>query len=438
MEIRFEHMLVSEQRMKEVGASMRPYIDELVHTARTRKDGRGEYAITTPFDHEALKAVLDMKSKTVNHALKYVVVVGIGGSNLGSKAIYDSLRGHFDVLEPASFPKMLFADTCDPEWLARFSSFLEHRINSPEEVLVVLVTKSGTTIETMFNGEFLMKLLTRQFGAVAKERLVVITAPENKFWEWAGDHDIKRLSIPLAVGGRYSIFTAAGLFPLAAAGFDIRALLEGAQSMREHCLSESVTKNSAARSAIGHFLHYQAGVRVADMFVFHPELESLGKWNRQLLAECLGKEHDLDGKEVRIGLLPTVSVGSVDLHATGQQYFGGPKNRLTTFVWSSDRRNHGLPVANEFFKEHSAQAAGKTADELMAAILQGVEEAYQKSDLPFVDVVLPGINEYSLGQFMMWKMVEIMYLGKLLNVNAFDQPGVEMYKKEVERILRNS
>ena len=179
----------------------------------------------------------------------------------------------------------------------------------------------------------------------------------------------------------------------------------------------------------------QQGYVINDNFFFHPELESVGKWYRQLMGESIGKEHSLDGNVVHTGITPTVSLGSTDLHSVGQLYLGGPKDKLTTFVAAPNTLVRVTVPEHRIFPDLVPMIDGKTAENVMDAILEGVKVAYQKAELPYMQVTLDAINEESLGAFLQFKMLEMMYLGVLLNVNSFDQPNVEAYKVETKRIL---
>ena len=226
-----------------------------------------------------------------------------------------------------------------------------------------------------------------------------------------------------------------GLFPLCALGLDIDALHQGAEDIRAHCLLGDLSHNPAAQSAAVMAHHYQNSKIINDTFVFNSELESLGKWYRQLLGESIGKEYDIDGNQVFVGITPTVSVGSTDLHSVGQLYLGGPKNKLTTFVYST-KSGAGFTVpTSRTFPSVVEMVNDKTTNDVMTAILEGVKIAYNKQVVPFMSVEFDDITPYELGAFMQFKMIEMMYLGKLLNVNPFDQPNVESYKLETKQIL---
>lgn len=383
-------------------------------------------------DQQLLQNVQELAARKANGELRYHIVVGIGGSNLGTKAIYDALHGFADVLKPGRFPKILFAETTDPEWLVRATALLE-TIDNPEQILVSVISKSGGTTETMVNFEIIMHTLSQKFPNIT-DRVVAITDEGSPLWQQAGEKNIDRLAIPKPVGGRYSVLSAVGLFPLATIGIDIAALQQGATEMRDSCLAEN-GNNIAAQSAALLAAHKQQGKIINDNFFFHIELESVGKWYRQLMGESIGKAQSLDGEEVHTGITPTVSLGSTDLHSVGQLYLGGPKDKFTTFVYTDRTADITAPAEGRTFPELLPMINGKSAREILKAILEGVKIAYQKAELPYMEVVLDDISERSIGEYLQFKMLEMMYLGQFLNVNAFDQPSVESYKIETKNIL---
>ena len=204
-----------------------------------------------------------------------------------------------------------------------------------------------------------------------------------------------------------------GLLPLMSAGINIVELLEGAMEMRKVCIETSIEKNPAALSSTAAYLNYKNGKNIYNLFFFHPELESIGKYCNQLIAESLGKEKDLNDKIVNVGITPITSVGTVDLHSMEQLYLGGPKDKFTSFVYT-----------NKLEKESKVYA-----------LLKGVEKTYEKHKMPYTEAILDEVNPKSLGEFIMFKQIETIFLGKLLNINAFDQPSVEEYKKEALKLL---
>lgn len=411
-----------------------PYIEHLNKVVTDEDYEALESSINLPTNHGLLEEVQRLTKEKVNPSLKYIFVIGIGGSNLGTKAIYDALVGHFDSTSPARKPKMIFVDTNNPRSLKNLKEFINTTVESLDEVLVNAISKSGGTTETLANTEYIMGALTEKFG-LASHRLVITTDYESNFWNAAEEEGVARLVIPHTVGGRYSVLSAVGLFPLAAAGFDIKQLRLGAVIMREKCLSQDIETNPAALSASILLESMREGKSINDNFVFNPELESLAKWYRQLMGESVGKEKNIDGKTVHAGITPTVSVGSTDLHSVGQLYLGGPKDKITTFIYSGKPIEGVVVPQQRIFPNVVGMINGKSMDTIMEAIREGVQIAYNKNDLPYTEVVLDDISEKSLGEFLQFKMIEMMYLGKLMHVNPFDQPNVESYKIETKTLL---
>ncbi|NBD74261.1 hypothetical protein GVX82_04460, partial [Patescibacteria group bacterium] len=187
----------------------------------------------------------------------------------------------------------------------------------------------------------------------------------------------------------------------------------------------------------GLYAHYEAGISIHDTFLFAPALTALGFWYRQLMGESVGKECDREGHVVNAGLTPTVSIGSTDLHSVGQLYLGGPRDKVTTFVWVAAPHDTVSLPAERSFPGVVPMIAGRDAGEVMHAILEGTKAAYRAAERPYLEVVVPQLDAHSLGQVLQMKMLEIMYLAELMQVNAFDQPNVESYKIETKRLLES-
>ncbi len=428
--------LVSDKQVQASGKKLLPYMARLQDVAKKNNYEDPECSINCPFDKKIIKRVKDLAKKKVSKKLKYIIVIGIGGSNLGTKAVYDAMQGFFDVLQSEAFPKMIFVDTNNARALDSFKTFAKKHIKHADEVLICSVSKSGGTAETIANTEIIIDILKKKHKNIT-DRLVVITNKDSLFWNAAVGQGIDTLAIPELVGGRYSVLSAVGLFPLAAAGFNIDELLKGARKMRKTCLQKDIKKNPAALSAAILYLQMKKGRSMNDNFIFHSELESIGKWYRQLMGESIGKEKNIHGKVVHAGLTPTVSIGSTDLHSVGQLYLGGPKDKVTTFIYTKKVKDDSELPRHRLFNNLVSDISHKSAQDILDAILQGVKIAYTKKRLPFCEVVLNSVSLSSIGAFFQFKMIEMMYLGTLLEVNTFDQPNVESYKLETKKILNN-
>ena len=401
-----------------------PYLEYLEKVAKENDYEYDESSINLPFDENNLNEIIKLQKQITNPQLKYIIDIGIGGSNLGAKAVYDALYGFFDLIEPLRYPKVIFADTNDPAFIYKLERFLRTHIYDPQELLINAVSKSGSTTETIVNLEILISKLP-----YAKDRLVVTTGFGSELWHTSKEMGIECLDIPKKVGGRFSVLSNVGLFPLGCVGLNIVELLNGAKAARKYGLERDVFKNPSLLSAIIAYVNYKKGKTINTTFLFHPELESLGKWYQQLMGESIGK----DGQ----GITPTVAIGSTDLHSMGQLYLGGIKDKLFTFVTTLGH-DEEVRVPKDPEIEVLSTVQDKSAKEVMHAILEGVKIAYKNKGLPFAEVRLKDISERSMGEFMQYKMLEMMYLGKLLGVNTFDQPNVDEYKKETKRILAHS
>ena len=393
-----------------------------------------EHSICLPKDTKMVAGVTRMVKKYWSTQLKYIIVVGIGGSNLGTKAVYDALRGTMDGTTKVS-PKILFLDTVSPRILKDTLQFLKTSVQYPEEMMINLISKSGGTTESIANFEILFKSLSENFSHLPKKellaRVVVTTDEDSPLWMAAKKLHIDTLAIPKEIGGRFSIFTPVGLFPLALAGIDIASMLHGARDVLVNCFDK---ENHALRLAEAVYRANKNGSNILNFFFFNPEFESLGKWVRQLYAESLGKEKDKRGHIIHAGITPIVSIGSIDLHSMAQLYLGGPRDKFTIFLYTKEHGGLAVPTDGLFTKIVPG-LDDKTPEQIMSAIYDGVVHAYRLHKLPFGEMKLPDNSSYSLGMFLQWHMLTVMYLGELYGINTFDQPNVEDYKQVTRRIL---
>lgn len=360
-----------------------------------------------------------------------LVVIGIGGSCLGTMAVHEMLYGkHYNAVEP----RVYYVDTIDTDMIVDVLNIIEGLLKQGREIVINAISKSGTTTETVVNFELFFDLIKRYRPHNYQESIVITTDEGSKLWEFGHQEGIACLAIPKLVGGRYSVFSAVGLFPLGLIGVDIDALCAGAREAVKRCTSTSSDNDAVQRAAVL-YAQYQNGKMIHDTFMFSVDGESLGKWYRQLVGESIGKTFDRDGKEVFVGITPTVSIGSTDLHSVGQLYLGGPRDKITTFI--AIERNKSTLVIPEYasFEKLVAKIQGKSVVSLLNAILHGVQHAYMKAELPFMTITIPEKGAEYIGQLMQMQMLEIMYLGYMFNVDPFDQPQVELYKTETRKIL---
>ena len=395
-----------------------------------------ESSLLLPFDARILGDVNDTVKKVRTPHLKYILVVGIGGSALGTQAIYDACYPNEDM-RTDSVPRIIIFDTASERKLSDFFRFAADQITAKDELVINVVSKSGKTVETLANFEALFAYFSKRFGGIA-DRVVVTTDQGSPLYHTAVQRGFKTLLVPHSVGGRYSVFSPVGLFPLALTGIDVPALLEGARDAAVLATGAS-EKNVALQSASIIMTHYTHGIRIHNTFLFAPEMHSVGEWYAQLVGESIGKEKDAEGNIVYAGITPLTSMGTNDLHSLAQLYLGGPRDKFTTFIFGTTplRNRDGIVLPSKgVFPDDDFRLAGKCVGEVFTAIFEAVRETYTERGLPFVVFDMRIIDEFSLGWLMQIKMLEIIYLAKMMNVNAFNQPNVEEYKIRTRKRLR--
>ena len=421
--------LCDTHEISAASTSLEPIIQESKNAQLTAYDT--SYApLNLPFDiamHRMVQECAEQKLALRPHAL---LVIGIGGSNLGALSVHQALHGPlYNMGNPTI--ACYWADTVAPDDTYALVQHLRQLFTAGKKIIITIISKSGTTLETSVNATIFIQLLKEFHPHDYHEYIVVITDKESSLWPHAQQESYTALEIPTNVGGRYSVMSAAGLFPLAMLGINIHELCQGAVDSMLQTLQQDVS-SMAALSASILAIAYTHDIRIHDLFLFDPWLESLGKWYRQLLAESIGKTAMHDGTSIFIGFTPTVSIGSIDLHSMAQRILAGPRNTITTFV-SIKHPEHDISVQlSSHDTPHTAIAL------IMHALLTGAQHAYQKAESPFVHCIMERKDAYTLGQFMQWKMIETIYLGFLLGVNPFDQPQVELYKQETRKIVHHA
>ncbi|MFC2162208.1 hypothetical protein ACFLRF_00870 [Candidatus Altiarchaeota archaeon] len=429
-----ENTRISDWQMMNVAGKLGDEIDNVRMALRKGYDTR--YAsINLAKDDDLIRKVRVLVREKRMLKPKALIVVGIGGSNLGTKAVHESVNGRL-YNDANRGMKVYFADTPDPDKIADILGIAQKILKAGDNILVNVVTKSGQTTETIAIFELFLRLLLKYKKKSCARLVVVTTDRDSPLWNMAVERGYSLLEIPSRVGGRYSVLSAVGLFPLAMTGLNIERMQDGARSMISSCTRSDVLNNPAIQSAATRYAHYRRGRNINDLFVFATDLESVGKWYRQLMGESLGKTWDKDHKKrIHAGITPTVSIGSTDLHSMAQLYLGGPKDKLTTFVKVTQDKSSLTMPDYDGFDELVGKIQGRDVKHIMDAIYEGVKRAFMKAGRPFMEVILPDKSEESIAAFLQYEMISMMYLAYLMNVDPFDQPSVELYKKETRRIL---
>jgi len=342
---------------------------------------------------------------------KQIFLVGIGGSSLGAQAIYYALKNKKNL------NTIFFLDSLNPLFLKKI---FQGKPQNIQKIAICLVSESGRTLEPIVNFFILQKILKEY-----QPKIFVVTKEDSPLANFAIKKKWQVFFLPKAIIGRYSIFSNSGILPLGLVGINTKELLSGAKMANEFCLSDDPFKNPAVASALTIFYHWEKGKNIYINFVFPPDLEFFGKWYCQLMAESLGKEQK--------GITPMVSVGTADFHSLAQLYLDGPKDKLINFIFFKNLYDFSIPDLEDFKKIFSLLQKKKIW-QINSAILEGMKKAFLKKKIPFTEIILERLDEKNLGFLLQMKMIEIILLAKLMKVNGFNQPAVELYKRETKNL----
>ncbi|MDR1738443.1 MAG: glucose-6-phosphate isomerase [Candidatus Symbiothrix sp.] len=367
-------------------------------------------------------ADIQQTAKQLRQECEVVVVIGIGGSYLGAKAVIEALSSSFEPTKPA----VVFAGhNIGEDYLHELSTFLKNRSFG-----LINISKSGTTTEPALAFRILKKQLEDAVGkAVAKKRIVAITdQSRGALRTLATREGYKTYVIPDNVGGRFSVLTPVGLLPIAVAGIDIKQLVAGAVSM-ENLTGSAVPfeKNIAEIYAATRNELYKSGKKIEILANFHPKLHYVSEWWKQLYGESEGKEHK--------GIFTASVDFTTDLHSMGQWIQEGERTIYETVI-SVASPDHTLTVP---FDEQDLDGlnflAGQRVDHVNKMAELGTQQAHVDGGVPNIRIELPELNAHYLGQLLYFFERACGISGYILGVNPFDQPGVEAYKKNMFKLL---
>ncbi|MHC4744801.1 MAG: glucose-6-phosphate isomerase [Planctomycetota bacterium] len=366
-----------------------------------------------------------------------LVVFGIGGSALGNIAVQTALNPYMYNIDPnqripegeqSPRPRLFVFDNVDPAQLASFFDWLGDGL---ERTIFNVISKSGRTSETAAQFLYARDLLQTRLGPEACKKQIIATTDENQgtLRNIVRHEGYRSLIVPDGVGGRFTVLSAVGLFSAAMCGIDIDALLAGAADMDERVSCEDFKNNPAAINAAINHHYYNRGKRNAVIMPYACALKDMADWFRQLWAESLGKANDLHGNKVYIGPTPIKALGTTDQHSQVQLYREGPNDKLFTFldVENFDRDLEIGPALES--APELGFLAGKKISSLLNNEKKATEYALLEDKRPCLTVTFPEVNAYTVGQFIYLFEVTTSFVGKMFNINPYDQPAVELGKE---------
>ncbi len=371
-------------------------------------------------------AEINTCAKTLQENCEAVVVAGIGGSYLGARMVIDALSNSFGWLQKSDAPRILFAgNNIGEDYLSELIDYLQG-VNFG----VINISKSGTTTETALTFRLLKRMCEQQRGKdMARKVIVAITDAKKGAARTTADKEgYTSFIIPDNVGGRFSVLTPVGLLPIAVAGFDIAALVKGAQDMEAQCgIDVPFAQNPAAQYAAVRNALYQSGKKIEILANYQPKLHNLGEWWKQLYGESEGK----DGK----GIFPASVDLTTDLHSMGQWIQDGERTIFETVVSVAQPNRTLLFPSDEENLDGLNFLAGKRVDEVNKMAELGTQLAHVDGGVPNIKISIDKLDEYHIGQLIYMFERGCGISGLILGVNPFDQPGVEAYKKNMFALL---
>ena len=406
---------------------LKAYTQKLEDAAKAlvaRKDLESEYLgwMDLPYDTETLEGVRQVAAQFEHFT--DLIVLGIGGSSLGGITILSALQHPYHNLKSdRDGLRVHFVDNVDGDVISGLLEVLD-----PKTTVVNVISKSGTTTETMSAYLACKVWLEAALGAEFTGRIVATTDPKKGILRPLAEKvGYPTLSVPPSVGGRFSVFTAVGLLPAVLGKIDVEGLLRGAARAQDEFL-EPAAKNPHLQAALALHLY---GLRGKNMVVFMPyssRLRFLADWFAQLWAESLGKAVDKNGSEVHSGTTPVKTLGTTDQHSQVQLYREGPNDKLFIFV-KVQNTDKNTPIPNaEPDQPDMNYLEGKTFGTLMNAELAATANALADAQKPSFMWTLERVDGENLGYLMQSLMLQTAVVGELLGINAFDQPGVELGK----------
>ena len=394
-----------------------------------RKDKPGQWLqwMNLGYNEETLWYVKEYASM-IKDRFENILVLGIGGSALGGIAVTEALlKPYWNLLTEErreGLPRIFFLDNIDPDAISSLLDILDLK-----KTLVNVITKSGSTAETMSQFMIVKDRLEKELGDTYRYNFVATTDKKTGVLRQIAEQEgYKTFVVPDDVGGRFSVFSAVGLLPLALVGIDIDAIVNGVKDMDLALKNTDIRENIAAQNALIHYLmDTKKGKNLSVMMPYSSRLKYVSDWYVQLWAESLGKNKDKNGADVNIGPTPIKALGATDQHSQIQLYNEGPNNKVINFI-RVEEFDTTLEIPRIFEYTGIGYLGGKTINQLINAEADSTRVALSDYCRPTVTITLPKVDGYNVGQLLYMLAVQTAIAGELYNINTFNQPGVEQAK----------
>ena len=378
----------------------------------------------SPYDQSEVVKSIKATATRIRKSCDNFVVLGIGGSALGPIAVFTALKHYYYNELPKKLrkgPRFYVVDNVDPDRLNNLFDVI-----NVEKTVFNVITKSGATSETMSQYLIVMDMLKAKLGDKAREHIIATTSQsKGNLIKLAQKEGFETFFIPDGVGGRFSELSPVGLLPAAVVGIDISKMLKGARDMDRKCRSRYYTKNPALALAVLQYISMKQGKNISVMMPYADNLKYIADWYAQLWAESLGKETDKNGNVVNVGQTPVKALGVTDQHSQVQLYNEGPFDKVIAFLEVENFHSDvTIPEGCADFPDVNF-LCGLTLSELMHNELYATRYALTRRGRANYTISLDTVDAYNIGGLLYLLQLQTAYAGAMLNVNAYDQPGVE-------------
>ena len=401
---------------------------DLHRRANDEKDFVGWLELPTNYDKEEFKRI-KKAAKKIKKESDVLLVIGIGGSYLGARAVIEALTSSFNNLLPArqrKYPQILYVgNNLSPNYMNELIEYVANK-----DFSINVISKSGTTTEPAVAFRIFREILENKYGIdEARSRIYATTDKERGALKTLADKEgYEEFVVPDNVGGRYSVLTAVGLLPIAVAGIDITKLMEGARIAQERYNDPSLKYNECYQYAVARNILYNKEKNTEILVNYEPKMHYFTEWWKQLFGESEGKDNK--------GIFPAGVDNTTDLHSMGQYIQQGRRNLFETVVYVEEPKSDITINPDDDNLDGLNYLAGKTLDFVNKKAMEGTIKAHVSGDVPNILIKMNKLDEENLGELIYFFEKACAMSGSILGVNPFNQPGVEEYKKNMFKLLK--
>lgn len=401
--------------------------NNLLEVADDKNEFVGWLKLPTDYDKKEFDRI-KKAAKKIRKDSEVFVIIGIGGSYLGARAVIESLTSNFANMFPDNLrksPQIFFVgNNISPNYINELIDCI-----GDKDISINVISKSGTTTEPAIAFRIFREYLESKYGADEASRRIYVTTDKKKgaLKKLADDEEYETFTIPDNVGGRYSVLTAVGLLPIAVAGINIDKLMEGAKKAQEDYSESSIKYNTCYKYAIARNILYKKNKTIEILANYEPKLHYFTEWWKQLFGESEGKEHK--------GIFPAGVDLSTDLHSMGQYIQDGRRDIFETVINVEESKTDIKIKRDEDNIDGLNFLAGKTMDFVNKQAMKGTVEAHVSGGVPNIIINIKKLDEETIGELIYFFELACSISGNILGVNPFDQPGVEAYKTNMFRLL---